>query len=475
MSPVFRHGRLRLYLLKLLDEAPRHGYEVIRLLQDRFLGVYAPSPGTIYPRLARLEEEGLVTHDEVDGKKVYRITDKGREEIQARLDDLAELEEELTESVRDIAREVTQDVRDTVRNLREELTWTTRDVRREEREQERDAARDRARRIREEIKESARQARSAAWSGRPQAGDQDAGTGAGHSWEASPHVSPGGPQPEADGPGRADGPGPAEGPGRADDAPGATGAADIPWGASGRGSNRKREQRRGSRMDWPDWAAFQDWQSWAGWRERPGRRGWAGLGSFPGSAGPGGPEAPDSEATGAESPGRPGPGFRTGRGRSAGLDAGLFRDLERLAVEFARELRTAAWHTESVGENALSDLRTILEDTLTKVKDEVFGAAATGTGTAARTRRADAGPADSAKPPTADHSGASHSGASGGGASGTSRRGADEAGPGGADPGGAGPGEAGPGEASPGEASAGDAGAGGEEGSAATQDESPGR
>ena len=83
MSPVFRHGSLRLYLLKLLDEAPRHGYEVIRLLQDRFLGVYAPSPGTIYPRLARLEEEGLVTHDEIDGKKVYRITDKGREGLHA--------------------------------------------------------------------------------------------------------------------------------------------------------------------------------------------------------------------------------------------------------------------------------------------------------------------------------------------------------------------------------------------------------
>src|ERR1022692_56957 len=108
MSPVFRHGRLRLYLLKLLDEAPRHGYEVIRLLQDRFMGVYAPSPGTIYPRLARLEEEGLVTHDEVDGKKVYRITDKGRKEIQSRLADLADLEEEITESVRDIAREVTR-------------------------------------------------------------------------------------------------------------------------------------------------------------------------------------------------------------------------------------------------------------------------------------------------------------------------------------------------------------------------------
>ena len=78
MSPVFRHGKLRLYLLKLLDEAPRHGYEVIRLLQDRFMGVYAPSPGTIYPRLARLEEEGLVTHDTVGGRKIYRITDEIR-------------------------------------------------------------------------------------------------------------------------------------------------------------------------------------------------------------------------------------------------------------------------------------------------------------------------------------------------------------------------------------------------------------
>ena len=136
MSPVFRHGRLRLYLLKLLDESPRHGYEVIRLLQDRFMGVYAPSPGTIYPRLARLEEEGLVTHDEADGRKVYRITDKGREEIRAGLT-IGELEEEITESVRDIAREVTEDVRETVRNLREELTWAARDVRREGREQAR--------------------------------------------------------------------------------------------------------------------------------------------------------------------------------------------------------------------------------------------------------------------------------------------------------------------------------------------------
>src|SRR5262249_55316167 len=126
----FRHGRLRLYLLKLLDDAPRHGYEVIRLLQDRFMGVYAPSPGTIYPRLARLEEEGLATHDDADGRKVYRITDKGREELRARLDDIAELENEITASVSDIAREVTEDVRETVRTLREELTWAAREFHR---------------------------------------------------------------------------------------------------------------------------------------------------------------------------------------------------------------------------------------------------------------------------------------------------------------------------------------------------------
>ncbi|NUR93122.1 MAG: PadR family transcriptional regulator [Nonomuraea sp.] len=129
MSPVFGHGRLRLYLLKLLEESPKHGYEVIRLLQDRFLGVYSPSPGTIYPRLARLEEEGLVTHEVVEGKKVFSITDKGRQELESRMDELADLELEINASVRDIAREVKEDVRDTVRSLRDELTRMARDVR----------------------------------------------------------------------------------------------------------------------------------------------------------------------------------------------------------------------------------------------------------------------------------------------------------------------------------------------------------
>jgi DNA-binding PadR family transcriptional regulator len=129
VSPVFGHGRLRLYLLKLLEESPRHGYEVIRLLQDRFLGVYSPSPGTIYPRLARLESEGLVTHEVIKGKKVYSLTDKGREELERRMDELADLEEEISASAQEFARGVQEDVRQTVRTLREELTQAARTMR----------------------------------------------------------------------------------------------------------------------------------------------------------------------------------------------------------------------------------------------------------------------------------------------------------------------------------------------------------
>ena len=81
MTAVFSHGRLRLYLLKLLAEGPKHGYELIRLLENRFLGLYAPSAGTIYPRLARMEVEGLVSHAQAGGRKVYSITDAGRAEL----------------------------------------------------------------------------------------------------------------------------------------------------------------------------------------------------------------------------------------------------------------------------------------------------------------------------------------------------------------------------------------------------------
>ena len=139
MTTIFGHGRLRLYLLKLLDESPRHGYEIISLLRDRFLGIYSPSPGTIYPRLARLEEEGLVTHEEVNGRKVYRLTDKGRAELRERERDLEDLERQITESVRDIAQAVQRDVRDTISHLREELKAAAQHTRRSRSERQESA------------------------------------------------------------------------------------------------------------------------------------------------------------------------------------------------------------------------------------------------------------------------------------------------------------------------------------------------
>jgi DNA-binding PadR family transcriptional regulator len=137
VSPVFSHGRLRLYLLKLLDESPRHGYDVIRLLEDRFMGLYAPSPGTIYPRLQRLEAEGLVTQSQEGGRKVYRITDAGREELAGRQDELDELETDISGSVHGLAHELREEVRGTVRDLKQELKQAAREVRRQQRHENR--------------------------------------------------------------------------------------------------------------------------------------------------------------------------------------------------------------------------------------------------------------------------------------------------------------------------------------------------
>ena len=124
MSPVFSHGDLRLYLLNLLDEGPRHGYDIMQALSDRTGGTYTPSAGTIYPRLAKLEEEGLVTKS-VDGRKtVYAITDAGREEVAMRANDLEGIEADLADSVRLIADEVRSSVREAMKSLRADLAAT---------------------------------------------------------------------------------------------------------------------------------------------------------------------------------------------------------------------------------------------------------------------------------------------------------------------------------------------------------------
>ena len=126
MAPVFSHGDLRLYLLSLLDESPRHGYDLMQALSDRTGGTYTPSAGTIYPRLAKLEDEGLVTKT-VDGRKtVYAITEAGRAEVAARAGDLEGIEAGLADSVRLIADEVRGSVREAMKSLRADLAAAAR-------------------------------------------------------------------------------------------------------------------------------------------------------------------------------------------------------------------------------------------------------------------------------------------------------------------------------------------------------------
>jgi DNA-binding PadR family transcriptional regulator len=128
--PVFAHGSLRLYLLALLDEQPRHGYELIQALSDRFGGTYSPSAGTIYPRLSKLEEEGLVSKSTDGRKTVYEITDAGRAELEARRDELDGIENEVTDSVRRLADGVRAEVNDAMRSLRAELASAAREAKR---------------------------------------------------------------------------------------------------------------------------------------------------------------------------------------------------------------------------------------------------------------------------------------------------------------------------------------------------------
>jgi DNA-binding PadR family transcriptional regulator len=130
MSPVFAHGQLRLYLLALLNEGPRHGYEVIQDLEHRFNGLYTPSAGTVYPRLAKLEEEGLVERSDEGRKAIYRITDAGREEVRARQDELSSLESDLDLSVRELAEQVRSRVRGQTKDLRAELKAAAQEARR---------------------------------------------------------------------------------------------------------------------------------------------------------------------------------------------------------------------------------------------------------------------------------------------------------------------------------------------------------
>lgn len=83
-GPRANRGDVRAAILGLLAEAPMHGYQIIKEIDQRSSGVWTPSPGSVYPTLQHLEDEDLVTSDLSDGKKVFSITESGRAAYEAR-------------------------------------------------------------------------------------------------------------------------------------------------------------------------------------------------------------------------------------------------------------------------------------------------------------------------------------------------------------------------------------------------------
>jgi len=95
----FEAGDMKYVILKLLKDKPRHGYEVMKELEDQLRGCYSPSPGTVYPTLQWLDDEGLVTSREVGGKKIYEITDAGRKFLDEHRDVVDDIFERVHDSV----------------------------------------------------------------------------------------------------------------------------------------------------------------------------------------------------------------------------------------------------------------------------------------------------------------------------------------------------------------------------------------
>jgi DNA-binding PadR family transcriptional regulator len=102
-AQVFESGEMKYVILRLLREKPRHGYEIIKEIEDRFGGWYTPSPGTVYPTLQLLEDQGFVRATESDGRKTYQITAEGEAFLNEHKDTIDEIFARVRETVRDFA------------------------------------------------------------------------------------------------------------------------------------------------------------------------------------------------------------------------------------------------------------------------------------------------------------------------------------------------------------------------------------
>ncbi len=107
-----RRGDIRTAALLLLNEEPRNGYQIMQEVEERSDGVWRPSPGSVYPALQQLEDEGLIRSDESDGRKLFKLTDAGREYVEQRGEDKPAPWEQMSGDVSDQAHELGRLIRE---------------------------------------------------------------------------------------------------------------------------------------------------------------------------------------------------------------------------------------------------------------------------------------------------------------------------------------------------------------------------
>jgi len=94
----FDNGALKLVVLGLVGEEPRHGYDIIRLMKERFQGAYSPSPGSIYPILAQLAEAGLMQAETQGQRKLFTLTEAGKAYLEAQRPEFEAIKAQLDET-----------------------------------------------------------------------------------------------------------------------------------------------------------------------------------------------------------------------------------------------------------------------------------------------------------------------------------------------------------------------------------------
>jgi DNA-binding PadR family transcriptional regulator len=138
-----RRGDIRTAALLLLAEEPRNGYQIMQEVEERSEGVWRPSPGSVYPALQQLEDEGLIRSEEIEGRKLYVITDAGRAQLEKRDEhepapweqmsgDVSDQAYELATLIREVASAFTQVMRSgsetQLKRAREVLIGARRDL-----------------------------------------------------------------------------------------------------------------------------------------------------------------------------------------------------------------------------------------------------------------------------------------------------------------------------------------------------------